>query len=452
MVDEREGTHVRFLSTSKKIMNNTYKLVTLKNNLKVLLLPRSELHSVTLSCWIKVGSNDDHQSKNGLAHLLEHMIIERTAKLDKNQFAKIQEQLGGDFVASTGDSSTVIDGTFHFSKLEEALTLLKDIIFGRSFSLSQVLGAKKIVNEEIKQYDDNLTEVISRYARKIRFNNQSALSYPSYGDKKTLKQINQNDIADFYHKHYLPQNIILGLAGNFEVNLTSKKIEKIFGDIKTPTISAPKVALPVEFSDRTIKLVSRPYSQIYAMITFPALSRKDPPLDRLTMNLISFMLAGANSSRLFELLRLNENLVYDISTETVVEHNYGIFDIAWACQPKNFPKILKKVLEELKNFKNGKISSLEIQRFRDVLNKDNEMDFDNPSDALDWLLEDLGYGNKIVLPEEIVKMRSKITTAKIQEIAKQIFNLKKINVVAIGPVKKLPYGWQRILNDKDLKK
>lgn len=428
-----------------KKMNNIYKLLKFKNNLKALLLPRPELHSVTLSCWIKIGSNDDPSGKNGLAHLLEHMIIEKTAKLDKNQFAETQEQLAGDFLASTGDSSTVIDGTFHYSKLEEALTLLKDIIFNRSFPIFQISSAKKIVSEEIKQYDDNLAEVISIYARKIRFNNQSALSYPSYGDKKTLKQIKQNDISNFYHKHYLPENIILGLAGNFEVNATGEKIEKIFADTNTPTISAKKVALPVEFSDRTIKLVSKPYSQIYTMVTFPALSRKISRLDRLTMNLISFMLAGANSSKLFKLLRLNESLVYDISTETVVEHDYGIFDISWACQPENFPKIFKKVLEELENFKNGKISFSEIQCFRDILNKGNEMDFDNLSDALDWLLEDLGYENEIVLPEEIVKMRNKITTAKIQEIAKKIFNLKKINIVVVGPVAKLAPGWEKLL-------
>jgi len=424
-------------SSTSKNMNNTYKLITLKNNLKILLLPRPELHSVTLSCWIKVGSNDDPQGKNGLAHLLEHMIIERTAKLDKNQFAETQEQLAGDFVASTSDSFTVIDGIFHYSKLEEVLTLLKDIIFKRSFPISQISDAKKIVSEEIKQYEDDLTEIVSFYAKKIRFDDQTARSYPSYGNKKTLKQINQNDVANFYHKHYLPENIILGLAGNFEVNATSKRIEKIFGGIKTPTISTPKVALPVEFSDQTIKLVSKPCSQIYAMITFPALFRKNPPIDRLTVNLISFMLAGANSSRLYELLRLNENLIYDISTETVVEHDYGIFDVAWVCQPKNFPKILKKVLDELENFKNGKISSSKIQRFRDILKKGNEMNFDHPSDVLDWLLGDLGYEKKIVLPEEIVKMSNKITAAKIQEIAKRIFDLKKINLVVIGPVKSL---------------
>ncbi|MEK7142952.1 MAG: pitrilysin family protein [Patescibacteria group bacterium] len=426
-------------------MNNIYKLLKFKNNLKALLLPRPELHSVTLSCWIKVGSNDDPSGKNGLAHLLEHMIIERTAKLDKNQFAETQEQLAGDFVASTGDSSTVIDGTFHYSRLEEALILLKDIIFNRSFPISQISSAKKIVSEEIKQYDDNLAEVISLNAKKIRFNNQSALSCPGYGDKKKLIQINQNDIANFYRKYYLPENIILGLAGKFKVNEIGKRIEKIFGDIIAPTLSAQKIVLPVEFSDRTIKLVSKPYSQIYTIITFPSLSRKSSPLDRLTMNLISFILAGANSSKLYRLLRLNEGLVYDISTETVFEHDYGVFDISWACQPENFPKIFKKVLEELKNFKNGKISSSEIQRFRDILNKDNEMDFDHPSDALDWLLEDLGYENEIVLPEEIIKMRNEITSAKIQEIAKQIFNLKKINIVVVGPVAKLTLGWEKLL-------
>lgn len=418
-------------------MNNTYKLVTLKNNLKVLLLPRPELHSVTLSCWIKVGSNDDPRGKNGLAHLLEHMIIERTTELDKNQFAQAQELLAGDFSASTGDSSTVIDGTFHYSRIEEALILLKNIIFKRSFPLSQISDAKKIVSEEIKQCDDDLSEVISKYARKIRFNNQSAFSYPGYGDQKILKQINQKDIANFYQKNYLPKNIILGLAGNFEVNTTSKQIEKILGDIKISTESVQEDALPVEFSDRAVKLISKPYSQIYAMITFPALSRKNSLLDRLTMNLISFMLAGANSSRLYRLLRLNENLVYDISTETVVGPDYGVFDVTWACQPKNFPKIFKKVLVELENFKNGKISPSEIQRFRDILNKSNEMDFDYPSDALGWLLEDLGYENEIVLPEEIVKVRNKITTANIQNIARRIFDLKKINLVVVGPVKNL---------------
>jgi len=425
-------------------MNNTYKLVTLKNNLQVLLLPRSELHSAILSCWIKVGSVDDPKGRNGLAHLLEYMIIERTAKLDKNQFVEAQMQLAGDFVASTSDSFTVIDGTFHYLRLEKALTLLKDIIFKRSFPISQISGAKKIVSEEIEQCDDNLAEVVSLHAKKIRFKKRSALSFPTYGDPKTLAQISQSDVASFYQKHYLPNNIILGICGNFRLNETIEQIEKILGDIR-PSSKIVEKTVAEELSDRTIKLVPKPYSQIYAMITFPALFRKNPPIDRLTVNLISFMLAGANSSKLFRLLKLNDNLVYDISTETVVGHDYGIFDVAWACQPKNFPKILKKVLEELENFKNGKISSSEIQRFRDILKKGNEMNFDNPSDVLDWLLGDLGYEKKIVLPEEIVKMRNKITTEKIQEIAERIFDLNKINLVVIGPVAKLAPGWKRLL-------
>ena len=417
-------------------MNNTYKLVTLKNNLQILFLPRPELHSVILNCWIKVGSADDPKDKNGLAHLLEHLIIERTAKLDKDQFAEAQERLAGDFSASTSDSFTVIDGTFYYSKLEEALILLKDVIFNRSFQTTQISDAKKVVIEEIEQCDDNMAEVVSLYAKKIRFKKQSALSFPTYGNLKTLAQISQNDVSNFYQKHYLPKNIILGIYGNFRLDETSEQIEKILGDIDISSAIAEKTVAG-EFSDRTIKLISKSYSQIYAMITFPALSRQNSMTDRITMNLIAFMLAGANSSKLFKLLRLKENLVYDISTETVVENNYGIFDISWACQPENFPKIFKKILLELENFKNGKINSLEIQRFRDVLNKGNEMDFDNPSDALGWLLEDLAYENEIVLPEEIVKMRNKITTTKIQEISKQVFDLKKINIVAVGPVKNL---------------
>lgn len=418
-------------------MDNTYKLITLKNNLQVLFLPRPEMHSVILSYWIKVGSADDPKGKNGLAHLLEHLIIERTAKLDKGQFAEAQEQLAGDFSASTDESLTCIEGTFHYSKLKEALNLLKDMVFERSFSTTQISDAKKIISEEIKQYDDNLTEVVSKYAKEIRFKNNSAISLPNYGNEKTLEQISQNDIASFYQEHYLSKNIILGIAGNFKLNETIKQIEKIFGNIKISTKLAEKTVLPVEFSDQTIRLVSKPYSQIYAMITFPSLSRKNAPLDRLTMNLISFMLAGANSSKLFRLLRLNENLIYDISTETIIEHDYGIFDISWACQPENFPKILKKILDELENFKNGKINSSEIQRFRDILNKSNEMDFDNLHDALGWLLEDSAYENKIVLPKEIIKIRNQITAAKIQEIAKRIFDLKKINIVAVGSVKNL---------------
>lgn len=418
-------------------MNNTYKLVTLKNNLKVLLLPRPELHSVSLSCWIKVGSNDDPQGKNGLAHLLEHLIIERTTKLDKNQFAEIQEQLAGDFYASTGDSLTVIDGTFHYLEFEKALNLLKDIVFKRSFLAPQILDAKKIVSEEIKQGDDNSAELVSLYARKIRFNNQSALSYPGYGNKEALKQINQNDVTNFYQKHYLPKNIILGLVGNFEIEDAIKQIEKVFGDIEISAKSGVKTVLPIEFSNRSVKLVSKPYSQIYAMITFPSLSRKNLPIDRLKMNLISFMLSGANSSKLYRLLRLNENLVYDISAETLIEPNYGVFDIAWACQPKNFPKIFKKILDELENFKNGKINSSEVQRFREILNKSNEMDFDNPSEALSWLLEDLGYEKEIVLPEEIVKMRNKITATDLSEMAKEIFDFAKANLVVVGNTKSL---------------
>lgn len=422
-------------------MNNKYKLITLKNNLRVLLYPRPELHSVILNCWIKAGSADDPKNKYGLAHLLEHLVLERTNKMDKKQFAEVQEQLAGDFFASIGETFTIVEGEFHYSKLDMSLSLLKDIVFGRSFLPSQIADAKKVIIEEIRQIDDNLTEVVSRYAKAIRYKNQPSFSFPVCGDAKSLKKISQNDVDSFCKKHYLPENMVLGIAGNFGVNLTVRQIEKIFNDVEIPQHQpVKKTVIPVEYSDQTMKFIPKRYSEIYTMITFPGLSRKNSALDRLAMNLIAFMLTGVSSSRLFKLLRLEDNLVYDVTAETSVENDFGVFDISWACQAENFSQIINKVTTELKNFKEGKINFSEIQRFCDILNKSNEMNFDNLHGGFNWLIDDFAYDNAIVLPEEIIKIRNEITPAKVEEIAKKIFDFKKINVIATGPVKniKLP--------------
>lgn len=417
-------------------MNNTYKLVTLKNNLKVLIYPKNDVHSISLSCVIKGGSIDDPLGKSGLAHMVEHFLIQGTNKLDTAGFVQYQETLGGAFNASTDDEITRVEGIFHYSKLQEALNLLKEIVFERDFKMTNLYPTKQIINEEISLDDDNPTTLIPKFARQKRFAKLNSLSFPSYGTKESIKRIQFEDIIDFYKMYYNPENCFLVVVGNVKPQEVRRLITKIFGEIKNCKLK-PRKRQEISYSGQLKLEIKQPYSNIHSLITFPAFSRRDSDSDRLAANFINYILVSAETSRIYKILRNQKNLVYDISGETVFESNYGIFSIGWSSSPENYQKILKIIFDEIKKIKKQPVSCAEIIRVRNYCDQTEEIDFDNVSEIADWFVGELVFEDKILMPEDIQKMRNEITAAKIQEIAKQIFDLKKINVVAIGPVKNL---------------
>ena len=412
-----------------KNMNNTYKLVTLKNNLKVLIFPKNDAHSISLNCVINAGVMDDPIGKSGLAHMVEHFIMHRSNKLDANGLAQLQETLGGAFNGSTDDSIIRIGGQFHYSKMDEALDLLKEIVFDRNLETVSLDEIKKVIREEISLDDDDPFSMAAKFARSIRFGSPTSLSFLSCGTIRTVNSIKFRDIADFYKAYFVPENCFLVLTGKIEIEETKKLIQRIFGSIQISNFKISKKPV-ISYSDKIIKKITKPYSNVYTLINFPGLSRKDSDLERAAAAFINYILISSQSSRLYKILR---EQIYEFSGETIFEKNYGIFGISWSSNPRKHKTILKTIFEEIEKIKNNQVSDEELARARNYCNQVDEMDFDNINEIADWFIGELVFEGKIMLPEDVRKLRNKVTPLVVQRVAKRIFDFNKVNIVVLGP-------------------
>ena len=416
-------------------MNNTYKLITLKNNLKVLIFPKDDAHSVSLNCVVKAGAINDPIGKSGLAHMVEHFVMHRSNKLYADSFARFQETLGGTFNGSTDDSIIRISGQFHYSKITEALDLLKDIVFGRNFKTINLDEMKKVIKEGIRIDDDDPFSLVTRYARVVRFDTLTPLSFLSCGTIKTVDAVEFDDIISFYKAYFTPENSFLVLTGKMQIEEIKKLVGRIFGDISNAKSKNNKEPT-INYSDKIIKKITKPFSNVYTLINFPGLSRKDSDLERAAAIFISYILISSQSSRLYKILK---DQIYDFSGVIIFEKNYGMFGISWSSDPRKYKAILKTIFEEIEKIKKNQVSHKELVRVRNYCNQIDEMDFDDINEIADWFIGELVFEGKIMLPDDVEKLREKVTPLLIQKVAKRIFDLKKINIVAVGPVKNLNF-------------
>lgn len=416
--------------------NMPYKIVHLKNNLKVLLYPKKGSSSVFLTYWIKCGEINDPYEKKGLAHLLEHLILENTSDFDSEKFNKIQEQLGGGFNGQVGTSYTKIEGFFHKDKIEEALILIKKMLFNRHFPQRNIEGSKKIVLEEMKIICNEPIDIASKEYAIARFQGKYPLRLPVIGSKSTLAKIASSDIKAFYQEHYQPKNCLLIVAGDFEVNNTQKFIEKIFKEFEKSDIAITIPEKP-KFSTRKVIIKKYPFPGVTSILSFPAYHIQIPIKKRIALVLLGNLLAGSASSLLFNLLRVKKNLIYDIQKDFSSQEYFGMFSLNWTIGRESYIKVFKIIVKEINKLKNKKITLEELTNLRKIADRADALDFENAYDCANWVADEMLFEKQILLPEDYKKIRNQIVPADLSEVAKEVFDFKKINVVAVGRVKNL---------------
>jgi len=408
-----------------------YEIIHLKNNLKVVLYPKKGLSSVFLTYWIKCGEINDLYEKKGLAHLLEHLILENTSDLNSEKFNKRQEQLGGGFNGQVGTIYTKIEGLFHKDEMEEVVMLVKDMFFNRHFTQENVESSKKIVLEEMKTICNEPIDIASKEYSLARFRGKYSFSLPASGSKSTLAKITLSDIKTFYQEYYQPKNCLLVIAGDFEVNNIHKCIEIIFKEIKDSDIITAKPEKP-KFSTKNVIIKKYPFSGVTSILSFPAYHTQIPIKKRVALILLGNLLAGSASSRLYNLLRVKKNLIYDIQKNFSSQEYFGMFTLDWTVSKNNYIEVLEIVVKEFNKLKNKKITLEELINLRKIANRADALDFESAYDCSNWVADEMLFEKQILLPEDYKKIRDRISPNDLLEVAREIFDFSKVNLIIIG--------------------
>ena len=269
----------------------------LPNGLHVILYENHKVPNVLVSLMYHVGSKNESPDKTGFAHLFEHLLFEGSENIGRGEYFKFVQAAGGSLNANTSQDRTYYFENMPSNELELALWMEAERMLHAKIDSIGIATQKGVVIEERKQTYDNqpygtFVEELGKRAYKVH-----PYQWQPIGDPEHIINATDEDVTNFYKTYYVPNNAVLVIAGDFDVQQTKEWVEKYFGDIPRGTlpIYRPNIVEPV----KTTEVRDTVYDNIQLPAVFmaypaPAMGTKEA----YAMNILSQILYGGKSSRL----------------------------------------------------------------------------------------------------------------------------------------------------------
>jgi predicted Zn-dependent peptidase len=402
---------------------------TLRNGLVVILYPRQSANTTQLAVAVKYGSNQEPPEKAGVAHFLEHMIAGGSEK--RIQLSRRIENSGGILDLYTDHEHTMCTMDFMPIELENASSSISELLFDREFEREKFEKERIIILNELAEAQDDPAEKIEELLLKSLFKSHP-VRRPVGGYPKEARNLTLDQLRNAHDLSYVSENMILVLSGTFSdlamdkaVNFFEKKPAQKFSRINY----SPEATSPKPLVIRKKAGISQTYLSIGAR-TVSSTHR-----DMAALNLISAVLSGGTSSRLFIELRERNALTYDVSSNHSKGVDFGYFSINCAVKNKNLVKARKLILSELSKLCKQTISKDELQRNKNLIVGGILRGMDNPQEALEIITYlETQYKSGQALEDYVAKI-SAVTSEDIKNVANIYLKEDLLSTVILQPKK-----------------
>lgn len=410
---------------------NEYKLIKLKNGLKLILVPKSSTEVVTAMIMFKVGSRYESDEIAGISHVLEHMHYKGTEKRPSGlKISEFIESLGGEHNAFTGKEYTGYYTKLMPKHIEKAFDFLSDLLLNSKFDAEEMEKEKGVILQEISMYEDLPMEMVGNYFEEAVYG-QNALGRDIIGRPESVKGIDREKLVAYRDSHYFGENAVLALAGNFgglgEEDLIALS-EKYFRFPERPVSKLPEIELK---KGKAHKIVVKKTEQSHLVIGFRTVPLVHP--DYFKLELLSIILGGSMSSRMFEEIREKRGLAYAVRTCTSNYIESGALITQAGVPHEKVYEAAEAIVGEYKKIKEEKVPEEELQKAKEIVNGRMLIKFEDSEELAHYFASDKLLLNEIITPEELVKIYQSVTADDILEVAKKYLVDDGMGMAFIGP-------------------
>ncbi len=409
-----------------------YRKTTLKNGLRIITVPIRGTQTITLLILVATGSKYEKKEINGISHLLEHMAFRGTKKRPQTlDIAKELDRVGGLYNAFTGKEFMGFWVKVDSKHFDLAADVLSDMIFNSLFKEKEIGKEKKAIVEEINMYLDTPQSYVLELWEKLLYREQPA-GWMIAGQKEKVKRISRKNILDYFRKQFSAENTVISLAGNFKNREAVSKIKKFFEKAKKTKTLAKKPVIERQKSPQ-ILLQTKETDQTHLTLGVRAYNIFKP--ERYPLAVLSNLLGGIMSSRLFIEIREKRGMAYYIKT---IHENYsdtGYLVTHAGIDNKRTEEAIKIILKEYKNLKEKKVPKEELQKAKDNIKGHLYLGLETSDAWASYLGVQEILKRKISTPAQECKMIDKVSQDDILKVARDIFQPKKLNLALIGPFK-----------------
>jgi zinc protease len=333
--------------------------VVLDNGLTVLLQENHVAPVIALNMWVKVGSVYETDEEAGISHVYEHMLFKGTATRGVGEIAQEIEGAGGDINAYTSFDHTVYYITVASRFLDTALDVMADAIQHSAFDPEELRKEQEVVIEEIKRGEDipsrKLTEGV--FATSYRCH---PYRRPVIGDERTVKALTREHILQFFRTWYVPNNMVLVLTGDFDQREVLPRIQAAFADFRPQPLPPLQIALePAQRELRTVIFADSIQETLLEMAYhIPGAQHKDSH----ALDLLSFILGGGESSRLYQAVKAEQELLHSVYAYPFSPKDPGLFVIGASLGDEQRQAALTGILGEVARLQREGVTVAELDR------------------------------------------------------------------------------------------
>ncbi|MFH1188402.1 MAG: pitrilysin family protein [bacterium] len=403
---------------------------TLKNGLRVIIVPMKDSLTATVRVFVGAGSEYETKNINGISHFLEHMCFKGTTNRPQPiTIAKELDSIGAAYNAGTGRDMTSYyakAASRHFGKISD---IVADLYLNPLFDTTEIDKERGVIVEEINMYQDTPIQRIDDVLMRCMYGDQPA-GWDILGPKDVIGKITKDDFIAYRSKHYVAKNTVLVIAGNVSEEQGTEMAEKYFSSMSATDVT-PKERTNDMQEKPNILLEEKDSDQSHLMLGFRAYPVGDER--RWALSVLSTALGGGMSSRLFQRVRTELGAAYYIGSMAESSIDKGCFAIAAGVNNEKLSVVVQAIVDECKKIVDEPLSEEELQATIEHIIGSFTVNLETSESLARYYGFQEMISGKIQTPEEKMERYKNVTAIDVQKVAQDIFQNKKLNIALIGP-------------------
>lgn len=397
----------------------------LPNGMTIILEPLPHVHSVSMGVWVRVGSAHERAAECGVSHFLEHMLFKGTPTRNAHDIAEAIEKHGGHMNAYTSRDYTCIYAKVLSPDAAEAVDVLGDVVLHSI--LCDFEKERAVILEEIASCedvpDDRIHDLFNQYLWPAH-----SLGRPVAGTQESVRGLTPAGMEVFYRKNYCPANMVFAAAGNFDAEALLAQAEALFGALPAGSAQRP---VPTPTAQAGVSLHHQDIHQAHLHLGFPTVPLSDSR--RYMYDLLYSVLGGGSTSRLFERIREDEGLAYNVYSYHSAFSVCGVGGVYAAVAAENYAKCMDICFEELRRLRDEPIPAAELNMNKEQLKGGMLIGLENTFNRAARLARSTLLHGRIIPVDEIVSALDAITAEDLQGCANEMFQTHRCALVVLGP-------------------
>jgi predicted Zn-dependent peptidase len=407
---------------------STFERHTLDNGLRVLTANLDHAQSVTCMVMLAAGSRYETPDTNGIAHFSEHMFFKGTERRPSaREIAGEIDAIGGEFNAFTGKEYTAYYVKCAAEHRDVALDVIVDMLRNSRFDSEEIEREKGVIVEEMNMYFDTPRDYIGGVYEQLLYGDQP-LGWDIIGRKETVRGATRDTFMSYLDRWYTPPRMVLGVAGRIG-NDVLERAQELLGDLPGAEMGEPEPAR--DYQSERVRVFTKQSDQAHLILGVPSYPLEHP--DRYALQMVSTVLGGGMSSRLFTEVRERRGLAYYVFG---INHSYtdaGSLYSQAGVDINRIDEAVTTIASELRKIAAEPVPADELEKARNFTKGRFVLQLESPQGLILFGLRKEVLERRAPDPEEVLAGVDAVTAEDVQRVAQDVISDERLRLALIGP-------------------